>query len=145
MPSSTEPFDPRTAYPLAENRPDLVKTARGLGLGEVNVANLVAGLLDQSDMRITAEGLKLQAEVARAAGRACLAENFERGAELVAVPDDVLLATYELLRPGRARSSDDLRERAQSLRRDYRAERVAALLEEAASVYEKRGLFRRRF
>jgi len=145
LPSSTKPFDINAGYPIAEKRPDLVKTARGAALDAVNVANVVAGRLDHRDMRITAEGLKLQAEVARAAGRPCLAKNFERGAELVAVPDDVLLETYELLRPGRAVGAAELRARAVEMRRDYGAERIAGFLEEAAEVYEKRGLFRRRF
>jgi propanediol dehydratase small subunit len=145
LPSSTEPLDLDAAYPLAEKRPDLVTTAGGAALGDVNVENLVCGRLDQADMTITAQSLLLQGDVARAASRACLAQNFERGAELVAVPDDVMLATYELLRPGRAKSAKELRDAAQALRIDYDAQRIAALLEEAAEVYEKRGLFRRRF
>jgi propanediol dehydratase small subunit len=145
LPSSTEPLDLDAAYPLAEKRPDLVQTAGGAALGDVNVENLVCGRLDQADIRITAGALRLQAGIARAAGRACLAQNFERGAELVAVPDDVMIATYELLRPGRAKSAQDLRDAAQTLRTHYNAEQIASLLEEAAEVYDKRGLFRRRF
>ena len=45
----------------------------------------------------------MQAEIARAAGRPTLARNFERAAELVDVPQDVILQLYELLRPGRAK------------------------------------------
>jgi propanediol dehydratase small subunit len=145
LPSSTEPRNLDADYPVAEKRPDLVRTAGGSALGDLTVDNLTSGRLGQADMTITAESLLLQANVARAAGRACLAQNFERGAELVAVPDDIMLATYELLRPGRAKRAQDLRDAAQALRQDYGAERIAALLEEAAEVYEKRGLFRRRF
>ena len=43
----------------------------------------------------------MQAGIARAAGRDRLALNLERAAELVAVPQDVILETYEMLRPGR--------------------------------------------
>jgi propanediol dehydratase small subunit len=143
--SPTDDLDVDATYPVAEKRPDLVTTTKGTPLGEMNVENLMAGKVDQADIRITAEGLRLQAAVARGAGRACLAENFERGAELVAVPDDVMLATYELLRPGRARNGDELRGAAARMRADYGAERIACFLEEAAAVYEKRGLFRRRF
>ena len=105
----------------------------------------MSGQLDQGDITITADSLRLQAEVARAAGRDCLAENFERGADLVAVPDDVMLETYELLRPGRATSARELLNAAQSFRDTYGAERIARFIEEAAEVYERRGLFRRRF
>ena len=138
-------MDLGATYPVAEKRPDLVTTGTGRPLADVSVENLTSGNLGQSDMTITAEGLLLQADVARAAGRTCLAENFERGAELVAVPDDVMLATYELLRPGRANDVQELRDAAQSLRDTYGAERVAQFIEEAAAVYEKRGLFRSRF
>ncbi len=148
MPSS--PDSPPTAstaehYPLAEQRPDLVTTGTGAPFDRLTVANLASGRAGQADIAITPAGLRRQAEIARDVGRTRLAENFERGAELVAVPDDVLLATYELLRPGRSGSKDDLLEAAARLRQDYGAERVATLLEEASAVYERRGLFRRRF
>ena len=145
MPSSTDRFDLDATYPVAEKRPDLVTTAKGTALDDVTVDGLMSGQLDQADITITADSLRLQAQVARAAGRDCLAENFERGADLVAVPDDVMLETYELLRPGRAKSAGDLHAAAQSFRDDYGAERIARFIEEAAEVYEKRGLFRRRF
>jgi propanediol dehydratase small subunit len=74
-----------------------------------------------------------------------LAENLERAAELVGVPQDVIMRTYELLRPGRAPSADELRAAARSLRDDHSAPLMAAFVEEAADAYEARGLFRRRF
>jgi propanediol dehydratase small subunit len=43
--------------------------------------------------------LRLQAGIARDAGRDRLALNFERAADLVAVPQDLILKTYEMLRP----------------------------------------------
>ena len=55
-----------------------------------------------SEIRATPATLRLQAEVARAAGRTQLAENLERAAELAAVPDDLLLEVYTALRPRRA-------------------------------------------
>jgi propanediol dehydratase small subunit len=88
--------------------------------------------------------LRLQAEIAELAGRPNLAQNLRRGAELVEIPDDVLLEIYERLRPGRARSADDLRAMADHLRRTYGAEETARLVEEAAAVYEQRGIFNRR-
>jgi propanediol dehydratase small subunit len=94
---------------------------------------------------ITPDALRQQAEIARAAGRPTLARNFERAAELVDVPQDVILRIYELLRPGRAKGKADLLEAAQLLRGTYKAEGMARFVEEAAAVYERRGLFSKRF
>ena len=132
-------------YPLAERRPDLLSTGTGAPLESLTAENLASGTVSQADIAISADALRLQAGVARGAGRARLAENFERGAELVAVPDAVLLEIYELLRHGRAAGIEVLQEAATMLRRDYGAERVAVLVEEAAHAYQLRGLFRRRF
>ena len=132
-------------YPLAERRPDLLSTGTGAPLESLTVENLASGIASQADIASGADSLRLQAGIARDAGRARLAENFERGAELVAVPDAVLLEIYELLRPGRAAGIAVLQEAATMLRRNYGAERVAALVEEAAQAYQRRGLFRRRF
>lgn len=132
-------------YPVAERRPDLLSTGTGASLESLTVENLASGAASQADIAIGADALRLQARVARGAGRTRLADNFERGAELVAVPDAVLLEIYELLRPGRAASIAVLQEAAAMLRRDFGAERVAALVEEAAENYQRRGLFRRRF
>jgi propanediol dehydratase small subunit len=89
--------------------------------------------------------LHQQAEIARAAGRPTLAQNFERGAELVDVPQDVIMRVYELLRPGRASSKDELLAAAKELRDAYGAGNVASFIEEAAEVYERRALFKRRY
>jgi propanediol dehydratase small subunit len=97
------------------------------------------------DLRIDAAALRAQAAIARAAGRETLARNLERGADLVAVPQDVIMATYDLLRPGRARSKDELLAAARTLREAHGAATIAAFVEEAAEVYERRGLFRFRF
>ncbi len=55
------------------------------------------------------------------------------------------MAVYELLRPGRAKDKTPLLEAARKLRDDYKAERMARFVEEAAAVYERRGLFTYRF
>lgn len=89
--------------------------------------------------------MRLQAEIAEKAGRPNLAQNLRRGAELVEIPDAVLLDIYELLRPGRAQSADELRAAANQLRDTYGAKEAASLIEEAALVYEQRGIFQRRF
>jgi propanediol dehydratase small subunit len=132
-------------YPVGEKRPDRVRTRNGHPLRDLTLDNLLAGHVAASDFGITAEGLRLQAAIAEQAGRPNLAQNLRRGAELVEIPDEVLLGVYELLRPGRAHSADELRAAAHQLRDTYGAKETASLLEEAALVYEQRGIFQRRF
>jgi propanediol dehydratase small subunit len=132
-------------YPLAENRPEIVRGKRGKGLDEITLEALLEDRVNIEDLRITAAALRQQAEIALAAGRGTLAANFERGAELVDVPQDTIMRIYELLRPGRAQSQDELVAAARELRDQYGAERMAAFVEEAAAVYQRRGLFKKRF
>jgi propanediol dehydratase small subunit len=132
-------------YPVGEKAPDRVRTLNGHALGDLTLDNLLAGYVVASDFGITVEGLRLQAVIAERAGRSNLAQNLRRGAELVGMPDAVLLDVYELLRPGRAQSADELRAAANQLRDAYGAKETASLLEEAALIYERRGVFQRRF
>ena len=129
-------------YPLAENRPELVVGKRGRRLDEITLEAVLEGRATLEDLAITGETLRHQAAIARAAGRPTLARNFERGAELVDVPQETIMRVYELLRPGRARSKVDLLAAAQSLRTAHGAHAIAAFVEEAAEVYERRGLFK---
>ena len=132
-------------YPVGEKDPDRVRTRNGHPLRDLTLDNLLGGHVSALDFGITVEGLRLQAEIAKQAGRPNLAQNLRRGAELVEIPDHVLLDIYELLRPGRAQSADELRAAADQLRDTYGAKETASLLEEAALVYERRGIFQRRF
>ena len=128
-------------YPLGTRRPDLVSTPGGVPLRDVTLDAARAGSIDAGDMRATPETLRLQAEVARAAGRTQLAENLERAAELSLVPDDLLLEAYTALRPGRATAAE-LEEWA--LRLDsFEATQTAAFVREAAAAYAARGLLAR--
>ena len=132
-------------YPLAETRPDLVKGKRGNTLADISLDAVIGGQVTMEDLRITPEALKSQAEISRAAGRPTLALNFERAAELVEVPQDFIMAVYELLRPGRATSKQQLLDAAQTMREEHKAERIARFIEEAAETYEGRGLFTFRY
>ena len=132
-------------YQLAERRPDLIAGPRGKALSEITLEAVLQGEVAIEDLRITPAALRRQAAVSRAAGRPTLAENLERAAELVGVPQDVIMRTYELLRPGRAQSADELRAAARTLRDEHGAALMAAFVEEAADAYEARGLLRRRF
>jgi propanediol dehydratase small subunit len=131
-------FDPKRDYPLGTRRPDLVSTPTGVPLADVTLEALRAGDLDGAAIRATPETLRLQAEVARAAGRDALAENLERAAELARVPDDLLLAVYTVLRPRRA-TANELAEWAARLDA-HGAPKTAAFVREAAEAYAERGL-----
>ena len=132
-------------YPLAEKRPEAVTGRRGRPLDDITLQSVIDGSVDMEDLRITDRALRQQAEIARAAGRPTLAANFERAAELTEVPQDVIMEVYELLRPGRATDRSALIAAAQRLRTDFAAHRMAAFVEEAADVYERRGLFTFRY
>jgi propanediol dehydratase small subunit len=132
-------------YPLAEKRPELIRGPRGKPLDAITLDAVVAGEVELDDLRITPDALKMQADIARAAGRPMLAANFERAAELVNVPQDFIMRVYELLRPGRAKDKQPLLDAARTLRETYGAERMAAFVEEAAEVYDRRGLFTYRY
>ena len=131
-------------YPLAEKAPDRIRTPTGKLLSEVTLDAVMAGEVTAADLAITPEALQLQAEIALASGRQTLAENFHRAAELVAIPQDVIMETYEMLRPGRA-DTKTLYAQADILRSTYKAELLAKFIEEAASVYDRRGIFAKRF
>jgi propanediol dehydratase small subunit len=131
-------FDPSSDYPLGSRRPDLVSTPAGTPLGDVTLEALRAGDISADEIRATPGTLRLQAEVARVAGRAQLAESFERAAELAAVPDELLLEIYTALRPRRA-TAEELEEWAARLE-GHDAARTAAFVREAAAAYAERGL-----
>ena len=132
-------------YPLAETRPERVTGARGRSLEVLTLEAAAAGDLAIEDLRITAQALLQQAQIARSVGRAALAANFERAAEMTALPQDEVMRIYEMLRPGRAPSRDTLIEAARRLRTVHGAPRLAGFVEDAARVYERRGLFRTRY
>lgn len=132
-------------YPASEKQAERVATPGGHTLDELTLENVLEGKLSAEDVGILPSSLRLQAEVARAAGRGPLTDNFERGAELVGVPQDDLFETYEMLRPGRARNKAELLELAARYRTRHDAPHIAALIEDAAETYERRNLYRKRF
>jgi propanediol dehydratase small subunit len=131
-------FDPKRDYPLGTKRPDLVSTPGGIPLAEVTLEALAEGMIEGAEIRATPATLRLQAEVARAAGRDPLAATLERAAELAVVPDDLLLAVYTALRPRRA-TAPELEGWAEQLER-HGAGKTAAFVREAAVAYAERGL-----
>jgi propanediol dehydratase small subunit len=128
-------FDPSTQYPLGSHRPDLVRTPGGLALDELSLHG--AGVTS-SELRATPETLRLQAEVAREAGRTQLADNLLRAAELAPLPDETILEIYTALRPRRSAAAE-LEAWAERLE-GWDAPVTAAFVREAAQVYATRGL-----
>ena len=96
---------------------------------------LRAGRVDASEMRATASTLRMQADVARAAGgRSSPRASSARLSS--AVPDELLLDVYTALRPGRATAAA-LEEWATA---SSGATATAAFGREAAAAYGERGL-----
>lgn len=129
-------------YPLLENEADNLKAVSGRTVNQITLEAAAAGELSDNDLRIRAETLRAQAEVARNAGYGQLAANLLRAAELTAVPNDELLKMYDLLRPGRA-SYDTLVALADHLESVYNATFTSQFVREAAEAYRLRGLLRR--
>lgn len=132
-------FDPRSDYPIGARRPDLVRTPGGLAVADLTLEQLRAGAIPDDEFRATPETLRLQAAVARNAGRDQLADNLDRAAELALIPDHVILEIYTALRPRRS-SGEELERWAARLENDYEAPAIAAQVREAATAYAARGL-----
>lgn len=128
-------------YPLAEKRPDLIRTPLGKSLDELTLKNVMSGAVTAEDLRITPAALEHQAKVAESIGRPQLAENFRRAAEMNKIPDDRLLEIYNALRPNRS-TADELKAIAEELETTYGATRCAALVRDACAVYARRGVLR---
>ena len=132
-------------YPLAEKRPRSCAESVAKASTRSRWA-LIENRVALEDLRITATALRQQAEIARAAGRDTLAENFERGAELVDVPQDTIMRIYELLRPGRAKSTEALVRGGTRTARAIRRRRHGRVLRGGRRGSTRRaGLFKRRF
>src|SRR5712671_4834646 len=128
-------FDPSSDYPLGANRPDLVRTPGDIALDRLE---LHGEGVESAELRATPATLRLQAEVARAAGRTQLADNLLRAAELAPLPDETILEIYTALRPSRS-SAVELAAWAGRLE-GWKAPLTAAFVREAAQVYATRGL-----
>jgi len=128
-------FEASRDYPLGSERPDLVATPSGIPLAELDLHD---SRVETAELRATPTTLRLQAQVAEAAGRPELAANLLRAAELAPLPDETILEVYTALRPGRS-SAADLQAWAVRLE-GWRAPLTAAFVREALEVYATRGL-----
>lgn len=118
-------------YPIAENRKERLRTPSGLSFDSLTLEAVLEGNVKLEDLRVTAEALRMQAEIAEKARRPQLAANLRRAAELVNVPEQRILEIYNALRPGRA-SREALLDLAADLESRYGARLCAEFIREAA-------------
>ena len=126
-------------YPLSAHMDVLSKT--GKKQSEITLEAVVKGNVSPEDIKISRETLLLQGEAAEESGRPHLAHNFKRAAELVDIPDELLLEMYGKLRPFRSTKAE-LTDMANMLLTRYNAPINAKLVSDAADVYEKRGILK---
>ncbi len=112
----------------------------GRQLNEITVEAVAAGDVVAADLRIRADTLYAQATVAEQHGNPQLGENLRRAAELTSQSDAEVLAIYEALRPRRS-TREELETIAHRLEQAA-APTCAALIREAAQVYERRGMLK---
>jgi len=134
-------LNPKSDYPLASRRPELVTTPTGKTLRDITLEKVINGEIKSEDVRITGETLEMQAKIAESVGRSQFARNLRRAAELTKVPDNRILEIYNALRPYRSTKAELLAIAAE-LETMYQARVNAALVREAADVYERRGRLR---
>jgi len=120
---------------------DIRRAQPGLAAEQITLANVRLGKVGAEDLTIRRETLLGQAERAIAEGYPQLARNFRRAAELTQVPNDVLLATYDKLRPYRA-SYFELLAMAQELAARYDAPETGDYIRQAAEAYRAKGLLK---
>jgi propanediol dehydratase small subunit len=125
-------------YPMAEKRPDMVKTASGKSLNDITLEAVVSGAIQADEIRITPQTLEYQAQIGESIGRPQMAANLRRAAELSKIPDARVLEMYNALRPYRS-SAAELAAMADELENQYGAKVCAAFVREACDVYKKRG------
>ena len=128
-------------YPLGEHEKERITSKTGMKLTDITLDEVMKNHISADDIKISREMLKAQGQVAKEAGNGPMEKNFERAAELVDVPDEVILKMYDKLRPNRS-TKLELVMMAQELLEKYNAKNCAKLVMEAAEVYEKRGILR---
>ena len=126
-------------YPLGESEKHRIQSKTGKKLTDITLDEVMKGHISSDDIKISKDMLKAQGQVAKESDNYPMEKNFERAAELVDVPDDVILKMYDKLRPNRS-TKLELVQIAQELIEKYNAKNCARLVMEAAEVYEKRGI-----
>ena len=117
------------------------KGESALGLEDITLQALRDGKVAASDLTIRRQTLLDQAALADSRGYPQLARNFRRAAELTAIPNDVLLETYEKLRPYRA-TYYQLLALSQEIAARYHAPETGEYIRQAAEAYKAKGLLK---
>ena len=126
-------------YPLGEYEKDKISSKTGKRLEDITLSEVMKNHVSSDDIKISKDTLKAQGQIAKEAGNDPMEMNFARAAELVDVPDDVILEMYDKLRPNRS-TKEELLSMARELSDKYNAQNCAKLVLEAAEVYEQRGV-----
>ena len=106
---------------------------------DLTLDQLRAGKIRPDDVTISRETLLAQAARAETEGYPQLARNFRRAAELTAIPNDVLLQTYDKLRPYRS-TYYELLAMSQEISARYDAPETGEYIRQAAEAYQAKGL-----
>ena len=114
-------------YPLAEHEKDNITSKTGKKFTDITLDEVMKDHVAPDDIKISKDILKAQGQVAMEADNAPMEKNFERAAELVDVPDDVILKMYDKLRPNRS-TKLELVMMAQELLEKYNAKNCARLV-----------------
>jgi propanediol dehydratase small subunit len=117
------------------------KAESTLGLEDITLEALRNGKVVASDLTIRRQTLLDQAELAEQRGYPQLARNFRRAAELTSIPNDVLIETYEKLRPYRA-TYYQLLALSQEIAARYDAPETGDYIRQAAEAYKAKGLLK---
>jgi len=120
---------------------DQLKVESRTEVADLTLGNVRSGKIQAGDLTIKREMLLTQAELADRQGYPQLARNFRRAAELTAIPNDVLLSTYEKLRPHRA-TYYELLALSQEVSARYDAPETGEYIRQAAESYRTKGLLR---
>lgn len=134
-------LDAMKDYPIYEKHPELIKTQTGKTVDAINIDNILSGKITPDDCKISPETLEYQAQIQESFGNPQVAANFRRAAEMTRIPDERILEIYNCMRPNVSTKQELLRV-ADELETKYHATINAALVREAAEVYESRGMLK---
>jgi len=124
-----------------ESGADVRRKQRAVDVADITLDNVRLGKISADDLTIRRDTLLQQARTAEAEGYPQLARNFRRAAELTALPNDVLLAAYEKLRPYRT-SYFELLSLSQEIAARYDAPETGEYIRQAAEAYRDKGLLK---
>ena len=120
---------------------DVRRAQRSVDISDITLENVRLGKISAEDLTIRRETLLRQAERAVVEGYPQLARNFRRAAELTSLPNDVLLSSYEKLRPYRA-TYYELLSLSQEIAARYDAPETGEYIRQAAEAYRDKGLLK---